>query len=483
MLGQFRKFSSSIFAKILMGIIIIPFIFWGMGSNFGGGSKNVIVIIDKEKYSTEAFFNFIQKLASPKQKITADQIDGFLSNFIGEKLMEKEIEHFGFILSDESLSKLIKIQENFKRENKFSRVEYEKFLLKTNRTAADFESDFSIYEKKKQLFDFIGGGVLPSKHMVNMAYDKINQKRNIELINLNDVFKKKVNFPENQIKSYFENNKGKYKEIYKSVKLIELNPKKLVGSEEFNDTYFKKIDEIDYMLIEGKNLEDIIQNFNLQKARLLTLNVSGKDINLKTINNISENLAKNIFDVGDEESTSLIEIKDKYFIVEIIKTEEIQRKIENEAVRKNILLNLEIKSKRKFMSEIIAKINKNNFTKSDFNKLSNDESVTIKKITLKNQNDDSTLKKDLISHIYAFPEKKIIVVSDMNFTENFLVYIDKIENVNIKDNSDKYQEYLDLSKIKITNDLYNTYDNYIRKRYKIDINYQALDIVKNRFNQ
>ena len=127
MLGQFRKFSSSIFAKILMGIIIIHFIFWGMGSNFGGGSKNVIVIIDKEKYSTEAFFNFIQKLTSPKQKITADQIDGFLSNFIGEKLMEKEIEHFGFILSDESLSKLIKIQENFKRENKFSRVEYEKF--------------------------------------------------------------------------------------------------------------------------------------------------------------------------------------------------------------------------------------------------------------------------------------------------------------------------------------------------------------------
>ena len=176
-------------------------------------------------------------------------------------------------------------------------------------------------------------------------------------------------------------------------------------------------------------------------------------------------------------------MKDEYFIAEIIKTEEIQRQIENENVRKNILLNLEIKSKRKFMSEIIAKINKNNFTKSDFNKLSNDESVTIKKITLKNQNDDSTLKKDLISHIYTFPEKKIIVVSDMNFTENFLVYIDKIENVNIKDNSDKYREYLDLSKIKIKNDLYNTYDNYIRKRYKIDINYQALDIVKNRFNQ
>ena len=135
------------------------------------------------------------------------------------------------------------------------------------------------------------------------------------------------------------------------------------------------------------------------------------------------------------------------------------------------------------MSEIIAKINKNNFIKSDFDKLSKNENVPIKKITLENQNDNNVLKKELISHVYAFPEKKIIVVSDMNFSENFLIYIDKIENVSIKSDSEEYQKYLDLSKIKITNELYNTYDNYIRKRYKIDINYQALDIVKNRFNQ
>ena len=31
-------------------------------------------------------------------------------------------------------------------------------------------------------------------------------------------------------------------------------------------------------------------------------------------------------------------------------------------------------------------------------------------------------------------------------------------------------------------DLYNTYDNYLKKNYKIDINYQALNKVKNYFN-
>ena len=483
MLGQIRKFSSSIYAKILMIIIIIPFVFWGMGSNFVGGNKNVIDIIDKEKYSTQAFFNFMEKSISPEQKISAEQIDQLLSAFIGEKLMEKEVEHFNIILSDKSLSELLKIQEKFKRDKKFSRVEYEKFLLKNNMTAAEFEYIFSQYEKKKQLFDFIGGGIIPSKQMVNIAYDKINQKRKIELINLNEIFKKKTNFTEDQIKSYFESNKNKYKEIYKSIKLIELNPKQLVGSEEFNDGYFKKIDEIDYMLIEGKNLEDIIQSFNLQKARSLTLNASGEDVNLKAINNISKNLAKAIFNSSDEESTTLIEIKDKYFIVEIIKTEEIQRSIESASVKNDIILNLEIKNKRKMMSKIIARVNKNDFDKSDFDKLSKDETVPIKKITLKNQNDESSLKKDLVSHIYAFSEKKVAVVSDINFLENYLVYIDKIENVNISDSSEEYLKYLDLSKNKITNELYNTYDNYIRKRYKIDINYQALDIVKNRFNQ
>ena len=481
MIGALRKFSGSIYAKILMGIIIIPFVFWGMGSNFVGGSKNVIVVIDKEKYSVQEFFNFVQKFASPNQKIETDQIEKFLSSFIGEKLMEKEVEHFGIKLSDNSLSKLIKSQKDFKREDKFSRIEYEKFLLKNNITAADFEADFSKREKRKQLLNFIGGGILPSKYLVNMTYNKINQKRNIELINLNDVFKK-INFSENQIKSYFKNNKDKYKETYKSAQLIELNPEKLIGSEEFNDTFFKKIDEIDYMIIEGKNLENIIQKFNLKEARSITLNESGKDINLKAINNLSKDLAKSIFDVSDVESISLIEKKDKYFIVEIIKTEEIQREIENETVRKDILLNLENATKRKLISEIIIKINKNNFIKSDFDKLSKDENAPIIKITLENQNDNTVLKKDLISHIYSFPEKEIIVVNDMSFSENFLIYIDKIENVTIKENSDEYQKYLDLAKIKITGELYNTYDNYIRKRYKIDINYQTLDEVKNRFN-
>ena len=482
MFTSIRKFSNSIFAKILLGIIIIPFVFWGMGSSFVSGSKNIVVVIDKEKYSIQDFVNFMQKFTNTNQKISDDRIEELLSLFISDKLMEKEIEYFAIKLSDHSLSKLIKHQKDFKRENKFSRIEYEKFLLKNNITAPLFEAHLSKVEKKEQLLNFLGGGVLPPRFLVNNSYDRINQKRNIQLINLNDLFEKEFNFSEKQIRSYYEKNKDNYKQIYKSVKILELNPKILVGSEEFNDVFFKKIDEIDDILMQGENLEYITLKFNLGKPNTFTLNKFGEDINSKKNNNLSKNLIKNIFSVSDTEPTVLLETKDKYFIVEVIKTESIERDLANEIVREEILSNLEMEVKRKLISEIISKINQNNFTQSDFDKLSKDNNLSIKKMHLKNQNDNKILKKELINQIYSFPEKKVIVAHDINLTENFLIYIDKIENVTINEKSDEYKKYLNLSKTRITNELLNTYDVYIKKRYKVDINYKALETVKNYFN-
>ena len=46
MLGKLRNFSKSKLAGVLVVIIIIPFVFWGMGSVFSGGNKNNLAIIN-----------------------------------------------------------------------------------------------------------------------------------------------------------------------------------------------------------------------------------------------------------------------------------------------------------------------------------------------------------------------------------------------------------------------------------------------------
>ena len=47
-----------------------------------------------------------------------------------------------------------------------------------------------------------------------------------------------------------------------------------------------------------------------------------------------------------------------------------------------------------------------------------------------------------MNQIYSYPEKKIIVVNEIGFSENYLIFIDKVENVTIEKNSDEYKQYL-----------------------------------------
>ena len=56
MLRSVRKFSSSPYAKIFLAIVILPFIFWGMGPVFQDGNQNTIVTIGKNKISKEEFY-------------------------------------------------------------------------------------------------------------------------------------------------------------------------------------------------------------------------------------------------------------------------------------------------------------------------------------------------------------------------------------------------------------------------------------------
>jgi len=479
MLSSIRRFSHTIYAKIFLFIVAIPFIFWGMGNIFSSGNQKVIVTIEKEKVSTQEFITYLNAYIPSGQEIDDKLIDKLLSDFIADKLISNEIKSYNINLSENSLAKIIKNERTFRKENTFSRIEYEKFLVKNSLNAIIFEANVSKQEKKKQLLNLIGGGVVPSIFSINMDFDKINQKRIVQLINLNDIFVQEIKISEDEIKSYFKTNKDKYNDTYKSVKFIKLNSKNLTGDDEFSDLFFKKIDEIDDFIVEGKNLDYILQKYNLENLKSATFNNLGRDKQSIKVELIPFELAKYVFNINETDTTVLIEHKDKYFIIELIKTEIIQKDIKDVSVKKDVLLTLKKQYKRKIISNLISRINKNNFKKTDFDNLSKEKKVPIEKIILKNKNDENILKKNLVNQIYAYPEKKVIVVADLDFKESFLVYVSQIENVSINENSTNYTEYFNLTKARITSGLYNTYDSYLRKKYDININYNALGIVKN----
>ena len=69
MIASIGKFSKSFLAKVLVGIIALPFILWGMGDVFRSGNQNVIAEINDTKIGTKDFMNYLQSV-----KITNDEI-------------------------------------------------------------------------------------------------------------------------------------------------------------------------------------------------------------------------------------------------------------------------------------------------------------------------------------------------------------------------------------------------------------------------
>ena len=189
------KLSKSFFIKLLVGIIILPFVFWGMGDVFRGGNQNVIATIDSKKVSTQEFVNYVNRLNLNEEQVKnlskTDLIEQILSEYIGRKVMALEIEKIGIVVSDNALRDIIKNDKLFFKDDKFSRTEYETFLIKSGITAPQFEANIVEQEKRRQFLSSLAGGIVVPEMLVEKEFKKENQTKTIEYIDL-EKYKKKL---------------------------------------------------------------------------------------------------------------------------------------------------------------------------------------------------------------------------------------------------------------------------------------------------
>ena len=204
MLNSIKKYSKTFFFKVLIGIIIMPFLFWGMGDVFSGGSQNVVAKIDSEKISTRDFVNYLNILNLSEQERKdlpkTDLIEKILSDYIGKKVLLLELEDLDVILEDPSLKEIIINDKTFFKDKKFSRIEYEKFLISNNLSAPLFEANIAEQEKKRQLLSFLSGGIEIPNFLVQHEYNKENQTKKIDFISLKEFYNKPIS--EKKIQEY-----------------------------------------------------------------------------------------------------------------------------------------------------------------------------------------------------------------------------------------------------------------------------------------
>ncbi len=484
MLGSIRKFSKSFLAKIFIAIIALPFILWGMGDVFTSGKQNVIAEINDEKISSKEFINYIQKIRITKNeidKVGKDRLfDDILTNYISEKIIFLEGKKKGIMLSDEALKKILIADNSFKKDNKFSRTKYEKFLLKNGYTASAYEGYIKNVELKGQLLNYYSGGIKLPDYKVEDLYRKENRIKEVQYLDLNSIYSKKV-INENEIKEFYEKNKKLFNERFITFKFLELKPELLTKKKEFDEQFYEKLDELENKILDGKEFDEIISENKQDIKTIKMVNSRRTKSDGSLIQNLDKNLFQNIFLIKNINLPELINVNNKYFIAEIIEEKNMNLSLKDKDLRKTINLQLKISHKVMENKKIIEKIDNGTFNKNSFIEFSKKNNLVINNISLNGIKDNKKFSENLVKKIYNYNKGDIFLLTDMLFEENFVLMIVNEKNPKINKTSEKYLNYLKKANSEYISKVYKSYDKYINENYKIDINQKVLERLKNSF--
>ncbi len=472
MLNTLRNFSKTKLAGILIGIIIIPFVFWGMGSVFSGGNTNNIAKINNETISTQELLNYINQTRMDneyiKENIDNKVIEKIVSSIVSIKLLDMEINDLNIMITDKTLANKIKNNEVFLDDKKqFSRIKYEKFLLENNITAPDFEIRFRNEELKKKLFAYIGGGIKSPYFLNNKIYINKNKEVEIKYLDLDTVYNTET--PETEIEQFIKDNEENLKEEVIDFSYAKITPSNLIDTDEFNNEFFKKIDEIENSILNDSSIEDIRKIYDLKIEYLSNYNNEDKN----------NEIFKEIYEKRNDEKIQLLDKNDYYLLFEVTKINKVLPSKSEIKFIERVKENLILKKKYDYNKDLFQKIQDKKFNNNEFIKISKNGENLLNE-TIKSLDDNSIFDKDSVSLIYSLPENSFVLLTNDN-NKIFLAKVNKIYTKNLPKNDIENSEYKEISNNKIVEEIYSSYDLALSKKYKVKVFQNTLDRIKNNF--
>ena len=471
MISSFRNFAKTKFAGLLVFIMIIPFVFWGMGGMFSSGNTNNIAKVNEKNISTEEFIDYLNNSGVPqeyiRENLDKEIIQELLAGLISSTLLDLEIEKLNISISKDTLLKQIKTNKNFLDENgNFQRIKYEKFLLENNQSAAGFELRLKKREEQKNLFDYIGAGTISPKFLSKKLFIEENKKLEIEFLNLKNLYAKKEEITDREINEFIKKNNDQLKVEYIDFNYVVLNPKNLIGTDDFNQTFFDKIDEIDIDISNEIDFKSIVSNLDIEPISVKNFKFS-KDKN---------EIEKKIFELR-KNKIDLFENENDYILYEIQNIDQREADINDQEIKNEIIDILVQKSKFDYNQQLLERINNKEFNRSEFSKIGKD---SIQKIELNSIRDNKKFEINSVRLLYSLPINSFTLIND---EENniYLAMIKNFRNENIDTSNDNFNEFINKQNSNNKKSILKSYDMLLSGKYNITLNQKTIERVKNYF--
>jgi len=218
MLKFMRKYATGYMVKALFGLIIVVFVFWGVGSY--RESDKTVAVVGPYKISFIDFQEEYNRLLNMYRMIYRDKLDeNVLRDLkLKEKAMNELVDRYvliikakeiGISVSDKEFREYLENIEMFKRDGKFSEMVYKEVLKRNNLDPKRFEQSEKDAILNAKMINLIKDtGALTGEGDLWNSYVKEKGKINLGYIEFTpSSFRNKVNVDEQEVVSVYEKEK------------------------------------------------------------------------------------------------------------------------------------------------------------------------------------------------------------------------------------------------------------------------------------
>ena len=472
MIETLKKFGGKkLGGLILIAVIIIAFGFGGFGGGFSTNNQNNIAKINKTNVTTQDFMNYLNQSGISQQAIRENLdnniIEELLSGLISTTLIDLEVEDFDLSITELTVLKKIKENKNFQDENNiFQRTKYEKFLLSNNMSAPMFELQLKNRELQKHLFDFIGAGTITPDFLTKKKFEEENKSLDLEYIAMENFYKEKESYNEIEINKFLDENKDQLKREYIDFKYVILNPKILIGIEEFNQDFFDEIDRIENKISNGDDFQSIVQNI---KASITEV----KEFTPSSTKKINEDLIYS----KRSSSIDLIENGDNFLFYSITNKYDRGPDLNDQSAKEEIQELVYQKGKFDLNRSVLEEIQNKKFDDNKFKEMagSNKEYLTINSI-----NDDAKFEANSVKMLYSLPNNSFTLVNDKENKIYLVKLVSSKKNI-FSETDENYLNFVNNQNTNTRKTIIQSYDQLLNTKYQVQLNQKTIDRVKNYF--
>ena len=116
-----------------------------------------------------------------------------------------------------------------------------------------------------------------------------------------------------------------------------------------------------------------------------------------------------------------------------------------------------------------------------FKKFASDNQLEIKEYKINNLKQNDIFSEGIIKRIFLTKDGEIDLITNNTLTKSFLILAINTEYKDLKKDSNDYEQYEAKARLNLINQIYQSHDNNLNEKYKVELNQRTIDRVKNSF--